>query len=221
MTSASGIAGAVAMLIGLSALPAQAGYVVDLTQVGSDVVATGSGAIDTTGLSFVSSFNNSAFIGPSIGLIYTGPAFPDLSEVDRYNGIAGPTSFGSGGESFPISGGGDLVGVQANIAAVFVPTGYVSGTPLSGTSTYSGSTLASLGATPGTYKWTWGSGANQNFTLVVGSAIPGILDLGHDARGFAGLGLIGFSRRPARRIASAVQADREARSRQGPVRPGR
>jgi hypothetical protein len=35
-----------AILIGLSALSAQAGYVVDLTQVGSDVVATGSGPID-------------------------------------------------------------------------------------------------------------------------------------------------------------------------------
>ena len=41
-----------AMLIGLSAPPAQAGYVVDLTQVGGDVVATGSGPIDLTGLSF-------------------------------------------------------------------------------------------------------------------------------------------------------------------------
>lgn len=33
--------------------PAQAGYVVDLTQHGTNVVATGSGAIDLTGLSFV------------------------------------------------------------------------------------------------------------------------------------------------------------------------
>ena len=41
MTLMKGVASlAAAMLIGLSALPAQAGYVVDLTQVGSDVVVS-------------------------------------------------------------------------------------------------------------------------------------------------------------------------------------
>ena len=36
----------------LSVRPAQAGYIVTLQQVGPDVVATGSGAIDLTGLTF-------------------------------------------------------------------------------------------------------------------------------------------------------------------------
>ena len=31
--------------------------------------------------------------------------------------------------------------------------------------TDSGTTLADLGVTPGTYVWTWGTKANQNFTL--------------------------------------------------------
>jgi hypothetical protein len=35
---------------------------------------------------------------------------------------------------------------------------------------YSGATFASLGVTPGTYVWTWGVGANQNFTLKILSA---------------------------------------------------
>src|SRR5207248_2671894 len=52
-----------------------------------------------------------------------------------------------------------------------VPRGYVSGTFLSDRATYSGATLATLGVTPGTYKWTWGTGANQNFTLQI--KIPG------------------------------------------------
>ena len=43
-----------AMIIGsgLCAPPAQAGYTVTLTQVGSNVVATGIGTIDTTDLTF-------------------------------------------------------------------------------------------------------------------------------------------------------------------------
>ena len=59
-----------AILIGLSAPSAQAGYVVDLTQVGSDVVATGSGAIDLTGLTFVDIFKNTAFIIPASSRYY-------------------------------------------------------------------------------------------------------------------------------------------------------
>ena len=59
-----------AMLIGLSAPPAEAGYVVDLTQVGSDVVASGSGRIDLTDLTS-EGFPGilAAGIQPSIGFI--------------------------------------------------------------------------------------------------------------------------------------------------------
>src|SRR5437764_262075 len=39
----------------LSVRPAQAGYIVTLQQVGPNVVATGSGAIDLTGLTFLKS----------------------------------------------------------------------------------------------------------------------------------------------------------------------
>jgi hypothetical protein len=46
------------MLIGLSAPSAEAGYVVDLTQEGADVVATGNGEIDLTGLTFVHTFSS-------------------------------------------------------------------------------------------------------------------------------------------------------------------
>ena len=67
-----------AMLIGLSAPSAQAGYVVDLTQEGSNVVATGSGTIDLTGLSFrLTTTDVSAFIAPSTGGIFAGPTVPD------------------------------------------------------------------------------------------------------------------------------------------------
>jgi hypothetical protein len=34
---------------------------------------------------------------------------------------------------------------------------------------FNNTTVANLGVTPGTYVWTWGAGANQNFTLQIGS----------------------------------------------------
>jgi hypothetical protein len=48
-----------------------------------------------------------------------------------------------------------------------VPQGYISNSPLSDGATWDKATFNSLGVTPGTYKWSWGKGANQNFTLIV------------------------------------------------------
>jgi hypothetical protein len=55
-----------------------------------------------------------------------------------------------------------------------VPEGYVSDTPLSDASTYEDQSFESLGVRPSTYKWTWGIGADQSFTLQirVAEAIP-------------------------------------------------
>src|SRR5213595_3600002 len=61
----------------LSVRPAQAGYTVTLQQVGPDVVATGSGAIDLTRLSFDTSFLHLAFYsGQTIGPTGLGGLFP-------------------------------------------------------------------------------------------------------------------------------------------------
>jgi VPDSG-CTERM motif len=56
---------------------------------------------------------------------------------------------------------------------LILPQGYLSGNALSDSSTYNNATFASLGVTPGTYEWMWGTGANQNFTLkVVTTPVP-------------------------------------------------
>ena len=84
MTFVKQIAGA-AILLGcsLSAPPARAAYIVDLTQVGSNVVATGSGTIDTAGLSFFQTGTFTAQIIPEEGLIVTGPL---TASTDKYMG---------------------------------------------------------------------------------------------------------------------------------------
>jgi len=146
--------------------PAQAGYTVTLQQVGPNVVATGSGAINLTGLTFSQSATGAnPGLRPSgagySAFISTGPA---SSSVDYYYSPTGPTSFGS--SSFltsASSGSGYMVGIFTSVLGniLIVPRGYVSGTALPGMAIYIGKTFAILGVTPGTYVWRWGIGANQ------------------------------------------------------------
>jgi hypothetical protein len=118
-------------------------------------------------------------IGPSVPLILTGPK--SLVNVDRYDGLfTGPTNFGSGLGTVADTGSGDLVGInlfdvlEGVNGLLFLPQGYVSGAALSDSMTFNNATFASLGVTPGTYVWTWGTGLeNQNFTLHVGSVPDG------------------------------------------------
>src|SRR5438067_4021734 len=148
----------------LSVRSAQAGYAVTLQQVGPDVVATGSGAIDLTGLSYFSDEYDVAEIWPSVAVIITGPTIRGLDSY--YVDFHGPMSFGSGPNTVANSGSGDRVGIHRSLfVALVVPVGYVSGTALSDTNTWYNATFNSLGVTPGTYEWTWGNGANQDFTL--------------------------------------------------------
>jgi VPDSG-CTERM motif len=186
---------AIVIVLGLSVRPAQA-YTVTLQELGPNVVASGGGAIDLTGLTF--NFIHSgtlAGIGPSSATIVTGPT---LGFADVYFGIiSGPTSFGSGQNTSANSGSGDAVGrVDGGpFDLIFLPTGYVSGNALSDVSTYNNATFASLGVTPGTYVWTWGTGVNQNFTLQIGPTV--VPDAGSTVSllGFALLGLTAVRRK--------------------------
>jgi len=150
-----------------SVQPAQA-FTVTLEELGSNVVATGSGTIDLTGLIFLSVGGvGGAAIAPNQGRFQLAGG-----SILNYTGLSGPTSFGSGGFTLANSSSGDAVGTLVfGSRVLFVPSGYLSGNPLSGTSTYNNATFASLGVTPGTYVWSWGTGLpNQNFTLQIGPA---------------------------------------------------
>lgn len=75
-----------------------------------------------------------------------------------------------------------------------MPHNYVNETPLSDTALYNGESLSSIGATPGTYEWKWGTGPDQNFTLdVVPEPSTWIMMLA----GFAGLGFAAYRARAA------------------------
>ncbi len=176
MTFAKGISGAAtlagALLLGsgLFAPSARAAFIETLVQQGTNVVATGSGTIDAADLSLLSvGYPFEPYVIPYNGVIVTG--MPGVTFATLYRGVTGPTSFGSGSRAPASSGSRDLVGIVGGFGSLVVPRGYVSGSPLSSISSFDNQTFASLGVTPGTYVWTWGSGADaDSFTLDVRKA---------------------------------------------------
>jgi PEP-CTERM motif len=64
-----------------------------------------------------------------------------------------------------------------------------------GTSTYANQTFSSLGMIPGTYEWTWGTGTNQNFTVVIGGAVPEPSTWAMMILGLAGIGFMAYRRK--------------------------
>ena len=148
---------------------ASGSFNVTISQVGPDVVWSGSGSLNLAALSLVSSGNNGSAFSALAGIWAIGPTTP----CQRYGGASFTgysTTFGnnlvvptpvSSGSTFGVTSGG----VSGRV--VIVPSGYVSNTVISGTATYGGATIADMGLTPGTYTWAWGSGANSSSIVMV------------------------------------------------------
>jgi hypothetical protein len=194
-----GVAALAAALLGATVEAQASPYIVTLEEVGSDVVATGSGQLDISGLGFYGGIAGygPGYVSPLYGRILTGAG----GTVDIYlPAWSGPSAFGPASfSSSANSGSGDTVGAYAGILSyLLVPHGYASDSALADSSTYLGATLVSLGVTPGTYVWTWGLGADQSFTLEIGptplqTPLPAALPL--FASGLGALGLLGWRRK--------------------------
>ena len=95
---------------------------------------------------------------PLLTFLVSGPA--SFVFADGYFGnISGPGAFGTGLPSVANDGSGDVVGFQRPF--LVVPHGYISGNPLSDSSTYANQTFSSLGVEPGFHKWSWGTGPDR------------------------------------------------------------
>jgi hypothetical protein len=146
---------------------------VSVSQVGPDVVWSGSGSFNLTSLTLNQNIPGvtGGFNQPFAQFII-GPTSP--SSATTYSGSSFttfPTSFGSGGGLAPSSSSGSLFGVVQTAGPsgpreVVVPSGYVSGTVISGSMTYDTQTITGMGLSGGTYTWSWGSGGNTS-TLVM------------------------------------------------------
>src|SRR5262249_15138417 len=152
--------GLLALALALSTGQARAELKFSLQEVGPDVVMTGSGTVNTDGLNNASAWIAAANLIPQSGQVIV--AGPGTLSGRGYRLISGPSTFGGGAGLDATSGTGDGFGLGGQAQVLFLPNNYVSGSQLSGTATYSMQTLANLGVTLGTYKWTWGSGDNAD-----------------------------------------------------------
>ena len=145
-------------------------------QVGPDVVVQASGSANTYSVT-VSQQDGSpgGEVDPNPGgVIYVADTVHGGGIFYPPN-FSGPNGIGAGVNHGAQTGAGGWVGIWFGRGAVLVPTVYVSGQSLSGTGTYSSTTIAALGMTPGTYTWTWGTGGStDSFVLTIESpaAVP-------------------------------------------------
>jgi hypothetical protein len=147
---------------------------VTIVESGGNVVMSASGSLN---------INDLTLVNPSAGpFSFGGLGVSNATFLMGTNGINAvqysgftttPPNFGPGGV------GGSQTSVSGNIFGVIkqgpapysllVPVGYTTGTAISSSQTFNGQSFVSFGLTPGTYTYTWGSGANaDSINVVVG-----------------------------------------------------
>jgi len=97
---------------------AEASFIVYIYQSGSNVVATGSGTIDTAGLTSNGMGSTGASVDPGEGIPCLGPTSP--GDYDQLTGVSGVSLGSSYTFSSASSGSGDPVGVLPG-PQIFVP----------------------------------------------------------------------------------------------------
>lgn len=192
--------------VSLLALPcgdARAVATIFAKQDGANVVFTGSGTLNLTELDFLQVsplWYNYFSTRPSDAEFQVG-AVPG-STLDLYSCafgacITGPSSFGNVSErySFPDLGSGDAFGYWdfEGQRGIVVPLDYVSGSELSGSSTFLNRTLARMGVKLGTSVYSWGSGDTAD-SIIFTTEAPAPLPL------FGAASALGWSRRLRRRF---------------------
>jgi len=206
--------GLAAALACATAMPASAAYVVNISQVGANVVATGSGSISLAGLGNPGSGGGVNNVPSSM--------YPYFAEFTIGSGanktwstttLTGPASFGGIKLYKPAdSMTGALVGVNAHPSLIssthfiITPYDYVSGADLgTSTATYLNTTLDTFGMAAGnSYTWTWGDGkTTDTFTInILAAAVP---EPATWAMMIMGFGMVGATMRrrnkPAARLA--------------------
>lgn len=145
-----------------------AGIVFTVDGTGPNLVISATGSLNLAGLT-----NTGTNFTYNSGLTYIRPRTITTGTTNFDGYTSSPTFFTEGGalttQVFPTgpaflaatSASGDYVAFQLGGAnpLLYFPAGYTSNSPVNGSATYSGQTLASVGMTPST-AWKWFLGAN-------------------------------------------------------------
>ncbi len=168
----------IALFLGIATLStsAHASVLMNITESGGDVNVIGSGTLNLTALTLFANGSAGGGVLGNLAIVILG-ATPSIAlNIDQYSGITGPASFGTGVTFIATSGTGDrfgIVGAAAAPPSLLVPAGYASGGALSGSILFTGQSFASLGLTPGTYTWNWGSGGTaDSLTVQISTSAP-------------------------------------------------
>ena len=165
----------IAILAAITFFPAltSADVVINVTETPTGVAVEGSGTLDLEGLPIIFEGGQNVGLNPSTSTIVVGGLEILDNPIDSYSLPIGtlPTSLGPGSDFvLPTNTSGDIFGFGFfPLDEIFVPDGYVSGNPLSGSSFYQGGTLASIGLTPESYGFTIPSGDTVTVNI---TAIP-------------------------------------------------
>lgn len=140
-----------------------------ISQQGPDVVWSGAGSFNLTNLTLDSSSTISAGYAATQAIWAAGPSA--TVPTDQWSGpsfTVYPTSFGAGGSGAIGASSGSIFGILPGGFGrlLIVPSGYASGSFISGSTTYSNTTISGMGLNSGTYTWSWGTGGNVS-TMVM------------------------------------------------------
>jgi hypothetical protein len=147
---------------------ANGAVIINITEVGLNVVATGSGTINTTALT---SNGTDTFVGMNMSFGFMGIGSSVQDFLITTSGPA-PGALGSSALVAANTTSGDALGFGSASKSVIVPVGYTSGDSLSGTATWNNQSFSSLALNEGSYTWKWGTGANSDSLTVNIVAVP-------------------------------------------------
>lgn len=127
-----------------------------------------SGQIDSTAFISVGPVGTTSSITPTSGLVQNATSV----QYFLSGSSTGTQTFGTGGIANATASSGSPIYVNFAAPSILgLPVGYTSGNPLTGSMTFTGS-LASLGATIGSYTFNWGGGGTGKSVTLNVSAVP-------------------------------------------------